>query len=51
MEEKKQIKKQSTLGKIIIEMKIKNILDYLSNCFIHFFSKKKKNTDSNNPDQ
>ena len=33
MEEKKQIKKQSTLGKIIIEMKIKNIIDYLSNCF------------------
>ena len=39
---KEPIKKQPTLGKIIIEMKVRNILNYLSSCF----SKKKKNTNS-----
>jgi hypothetical protein len=32
-EEKEIIKKQPTLGKIIIEMKVRNIIDYLLSCF------------------
>jgi hypothetical protein len=44
--DKESIKKQPTLGKIIIEMKVRNILIYLSSCF----SKKKKNTNTDNTD-
>ncbi len=40
------IKKQPTLGKIVIEMKVRNIINYLLSCF----SKKKKNTNSNETD-
>jgi hypothetical protein len=32
-EEKEIIKKQPTLGKIIVEMKIRNIMLYLASCF------------------
>jgi len=32
-EEKKTIKKQPTLGKIVIEMKVRNIINYLLSCF------------------
>ena len=32
-EKKETIKKQPTLGKIIIEMKVRNIINYLSSCF------------------
>ncbi len=31
--DKEPIKKQPTLGKIIIEMKVRNIINYLSSCF------------------
>jgi hypothetical protein len=31
--DKEPIKKQPTLGRIVIEMKIKNILNYLASCF------------------
>ena len=39
--DKEPITKQPTLGKIVIEMKIKNIINYLSSCL-----KKKKNDNS-----
>ena len=45
-EEKETIKKQPTLGKIIIEMKVRNIINYLLSCL-----KKKKNTDSDKPNE
>jgi hypothetical protein len=44
---KEPIKKQPTLGKIIVEMKVRNLLNYISSCIVSCFSKKKKNTDSN----
>jgi len=47
-EDEETIKKHPTLGKIIIEMKVRNILNYLSNCLTSCLSKKKKNTDSDN---
>ncbi len=31
--DKEPIKKQQTLGKIIVEMKVRNIINYLSSCF------------------
>ena len=36
--DKEPIKKQPTLGRIVIEMKVRNIISYLSSCL-----KKKKN--------
>lgn len=32
-ENKEPLTKQPTLGKIIIEMKVRNIIDYLLSCF------------------